>query len=114
MGRMPLLFALLVLSFYALPSNTTVIAGKPDTKAEPVWMIVKGEGHILEIAQNNTVKLDGTGRLKFKHEGRFIEVPSDFTVTVNGLPVSVDRAIHKGESVQIIDRNRATVWELSF
>lgn len=110
-NKWPTIFTLLVLC--ALPYDAYAMASGPDDKSGPAWLIVKSDGHLLEIAQNNVVKLDGAGRLKFKREGRFIEVPKGFKVTVNGQPISAERAIHKGESVQIVAPNSAPVWELS-
>jgi hypothetical protein len=107
----PTIITLLLLC--ALSYDAYAIASGLEGKSEPAWLIVKGDGRLLEIAQDNVVKLDGAGRLKFKREGRFIEVPKGCKVIVNGLPISAERAILKGESVQIIDPNRAPVWQLS-
>ncbi len=110
-----------------------VKANQNRTNMKGVWLLIRESNRLLIIPTERVLKLVGAGNLKFKRDGRLIEVPQGSTITINGESIFRERDVRKGETaeivngeavyrervvreneiVRIIGENNKTQWELS-
>lgn len=77
------------------------------------WLTVKDDGHELWVTPGAVVVMEGFGpRIGLKTRQRLIEFKESVMVSVDGEPVSGDRAVRAGESVRIADAEGHIFWEI--
>ncbi|HEY9404092.1 MAG TPA: HEAT repeat domain-containing protein [Pyrinomonadaceae bacterium] len=72
-------------------------------KMKGVWLLIRERNQVLTIPTGRIIKLVGFGNLKFKQDGRLLEIPEHAYFTVNGQPIFRENEVRKGESAQVID-----------
>lgn len=108
----------------------TDVSNKPTYDS---WLLLKGDKQLQVISTGRIIKLSGSGVIKFKRDGKVIEVPSGLSITINGEApftegevrrgetadvigteiVSRERLIRPNETVRLVGEDQKVIWELS-
>ncbi len=94
--------------------SEAALAAVPERLKRAAWLVVKEGGHVLEFSKDRVIKIEGDGKLNFKHDGRVVEIPDDNTVKVNGKAVPTQgQIVQEGDEVHIVDQSDKIIWTLS-
>lgn len=72
-------------------------------KMKGVWLLIKERNQLLIVPAGRVVRLVGSGDLRFRQDGRLIEIPRGASLTVNGRPIFREREVGRGETAEVVN-----------
>lgn len=82
--------------------GTSAASAGAGEKLKGVWLLIKERNQLLVVPAGRLIRLAGAGDLKFRQDGRLIEIPRGAALTVNGRPIFRGREVGRGETAEIV------------
>jgi len=109
--------ALLIAAGLAAPSVRSSIGRRERSLdvarlSASAWLVVDPDHRALHVPSDVALSLDGEGPLAVRDGGKTIEVPSEWSVLIDGQRVSERREILGGERIELTDGSGDVRWTL--